>query len=54
MPTNLSGGSNFLAAAKRHALTLLWLVLVVVVVVVVVLVQTFAFFDIRTSFIGIW
>ena len=45
----------FLAAAQRHALTLLWLVLVVVLVVVVlVLVQTFAFFDIRTSFIGIW
>ena len=52
MPTNLSGGSNFLAAAKRHALTLLWLVLVLVVLVVVV-VQTFAFLDIGTSFIGI-
>ena len=44
---------HFLAAAKRHALTLLWLVLVVVLVVVV-LVQTFAFFDVGTSFIGIW
>ena len=44
----------FLAAAQRHALTMLWLVLVLVVVVVLVLVQTFAFFDIGTSFIGNW
>ena len=41
---------SFLAAAQRHALTMLWLVVVLVVVVVV---QTFAFFDIGTSFIGI-
>ena len=44
----------FLAAAQRHALTMLWLVLVLVLVVVVVLVQTFAFFDIGISFTGNW
>ena len=43
---------DFLPAAQRLGLTLLWLVLVLVVLVVIV-VQTFAFFDIGTSFIGI-
>ena len=41
---------RFLPAAQRQGLTLLWIILVLVLVLVV---QTFAFFNIGTSFIGI-